>query len=274
MWFADYLLRISNSTEETFGSKYVLLPDYISIDSPSEDICIDTVIDRVFPDLPDNRRSASYMCKGAILSTWNEHIDAVNALMIDRFPSTKQVYYSFDSAEDDTRNNYPLDFLNSITLNKLPPHKLTMKKNCPVILLRDLDPYNGFCNGTRLIIKGFQKNSIDAEIVSGQHARKRVFIPRIPMSPPEDLSLPFKFKHKQFPVRLSFTMTINKAQGQTIPNVGIYLPEPVFAHRQLYVALSEGVSCETTWVLARKNKDMDPTRRGTKNIVYRYVLET
>ncbi|XP_022685452.1 uncharacterized protein LOC101755427 [Setaria italica] len=69
MWFADYLLRISNSTEETFGSKYVLLPDYIYIDSPSEDICIDTVSDRVFLDLPDNRRSASYMCKGAILST-------------------------------------------------------------------------------------------------------------------------------------------------------------------------------------------------------------
>jgi ATP-dependent DNA helicase PIF1 len=29
---------------------------------------------------------------------------------------------------------------------------------------------------------------------------------------------------------LSFAMTINKAQGQTIPNVGIYLPELVFSH--------------------------------------------
>ena len=64
-------------------------------------------------------------------------------------------------------------------------------------------------------------------------------------------------------------MTINKAQGQTIPNVGIYLPEPVFSHGQLYVALSRGVSRSTTWMLAKPNKDLDPTGRRTKNIVFR-----
>ena len=122
-------------------------------------------------------------------------------------------------------------------------------------------------------MRAFEDNAIDCEIVNGQHAGNRVFIPRIPLSPSEDITLPFKFKRKQFPIRLSFAMTINKAQGQTIPNVGIYLPEPVFSHGQLYVALSRGVSLRTTWLLAKPNKEIDPSEKRTKNIVYIDVLE-
>lgn len=45
-------------------------------------------------------------------------------------------------------------------------------------------------------------------------------------------------------------MTINKSQGQTIPNVGVYLPEPVFSHGQLYVALSRATATANIKVLA------------------------
>lgn len=104
---------------------------------------------------------------------------------------------------------------------------------------------------------GFQKNAIDEEIVLGQHARKRVFLPRISLYPSDDDDgiFPFRFKRKQFPVRLSFAMTINKAQGQTILHAGVYLPEPVFSHGQLYVALSRATARVNIKVLATIDKD-------------------
>jgi len=124
----------------------------------SKDYPIDNLIEKVFPKLNENCTSADYMRERVILSTTNGHVDAMNAIIIEKFPRDEKVFYNFDSVDDDTRNNYPLDFLNSITPNRLPPHELKVKKDCYVILLRNLDPHNGLCNGTRLVIRGFQNN--------------------------------------------------------------------------------------------------------------------
>jgi ATP-dependent exoDNAse (exonuclease V) alpha subunit len=194
------------------------------------------------------------------------------------------IYHSFDSAEDDPHGYYPPEFLNDLTPNGLPPHALKLKINCPVILLRNIDPANGLCNGTRLVVRGFQRNAIDAEIVLGQHVGRRVFLPRIPLCPSNDEMFSFRFKRKQFPIRLSFAMTINKAQGQTIPVVGVYLPEPVFSHGQLYVELSRATTKSNIKILAIKDKTKDQTKDSkkrkrseslvttTQNIVYKEVL--
>jgi ATP-dependent DNA helicase PIF1 len=61
---------------------------------------------------------------------------------------------------------------------------------------------------------------------------------------------PFQFKRKQFPIRLSFAMTVNKSLGQTIPNVGVYLPAPMFSHGQLYVAMPRATARTNIKILA------------------------
>ena len=135
-----------------------------------------------------------------ILSTQNDWVDMINMKMIGHFHRKEMVYHSFDCAVDDPHNYYPEEFLNTLTPNGLPPRVLKLKIGCPIILLRNIDPANELCNGTRLIIRGFQKNTIDTEIVLGQHVGKRVFLPRIPLCPWDDEMFPFQFKRKQFPI--------------------------------------------------------------------------
>jgi ATP-dependent DNA helicase PIF1 len=79
-------------------------------------------------------------------------------------------------------------------------------------------------------------------------------------------------------------MTINKAQGQTIPVVGVYLPEAVFSHGQLYVALSRATAKSNIKILAVKDQEKNQNKNSkkrkrseslvttTKNIVYKEVL--
>ncbi|XP_027184177.1 uncharacterized protein LOC113782485 [Coffea eugenioides] len=66
-------------------------------------------------------------------------------------------------------------------------------------------------------------------------------------------------------------MTINKAQGQTLDFVGIYLKESVFSHGQLYVTLPCAKRAAAVKVLIKPAYFDMPNSERTKNIVYREV---
>ena len=48
----------------------------------------------------------------------------------------------------------------------------------------------------------------------------------------------FIFKRKQFPVKLAYCLTINRAEGQTLDSTGLDLSSPCFSHGQFYVGIS------------------------------------
>uniref|UniRef100_K4AL40 ATP-dependent DNA helicase n=1 Tax=Setaria italica TaxID=4555 RepID=K4AL40_SETIT len=75
---------------ETYTNDYVQLPVDIVMEYNS-DKSIDTLIEHVFPDLKGNCNSTQYMHERAILSTRNEHVDGLNARMIDMFPGKEKL---------------------------------------------------------------------------------------------------------------------------------------------------------------------------------------
>ena len=94
-----------------------------------------------------------------------------------------------------------------------------------------------------------------------------MFIPRIALTPAET-QVAFKLERKQFPLKLCFAMTINKAQGQSVKYVGLDLRSAVFTHGQFYVGVSRVKSVLNIKVIT-DDKEGD---RVTKNIVYPEVL--
>ena len=104
------------------------------------------------------------------------------------------------------------------------------------MLLRNLNIEVGLCNGTRLLVQKMSDNVLCCKILTGDKKEELAFIHRISLISERDF--PFKFQRRQFPVKLAFAMTINKAQGQTFRKIGIDLTRDVFTHGQLYVALS------------------------------------
>ncbi|CAF2116415.1 unnamed protein product [Rotaria magnacalcarata] len=94
------------------------------------------------------------------------------------------------------------------------------------MLLHNLDVKQGLCKGIRLIVRRLQNHTIDCEVATGSNKGSRVIIPRITMTP-SDIFLPFKLRRHQFPIRLSFSMTINESQGQTFERLGLLLPQLV-----------------------------------------------
>lgn len=110
---------------------------------------------------------------------------------------------------------------------------------------------------------------LEVRLIGGNHAGKLVFIPHMTCTAGEgDTGIPYELKRHQFPVRLAFAMTINKAQGQSLKQVGLDLRVPVFTHGQLYVALSRVTSAARMKVLFPS----DSESTTTENIVYSEIL--
>jgi len=229
----------------------------------------------IYPTLAnqnDPLPSCQHLAERAILAARNDTVDNLNAQLLASMRGEVFASYSADKiVDEEDADNYPSEYLNTINLSSLPPHLLKLKVGAPLILLRNLSPSTGLCNGTRLRVVRISQRVIECEILAGKHAGNMAFIPRIPLASSSTADLPFDFQRTQFPLRLAFAMTINKAQGQTLKHVGLCLTEPVFTHGQLYVAISRVTDGANLRIIVPDNPEA--RREGKiKNVVYSEVF--
>ncbi|GFX94828.1 ATP-dependent DNA helicase pif1 [Trichonephila clavipes] len=223
---------------------------------------IDELVQKVFPNIAQNYKNYQWLSTRAILAAKNIDVNTINFTIQHGIPSETTTYKSIDTVENqDEVVNYPTEFLNSLDLPGMPPHVLTLKIGVPIILIRNINPPR-LCNGTRLSVKKMMNNVIEAIILTGKFKGEDVLLPCIPMIPTD---MPFEFKRLQFPVRLAFAMTINKAQGQSLQVCGLNLENPCFSHGQFYVACSRVGKPFDLFVYSPDGK--------TRNIVYPTALQ-
>ena len=211
-----------------------------------------------------------YFSQRVILAARNIDVDTINACVLRYLPGDSKRYFSIDTAFNDAGTVNDVisnEYLNTITIPGMPVHETVLKIGCPIILLRNLNPYEGLCNGTRLIVTTLSERVIEGQILTGIYAGRKAFIPRISLDTSISTGLGFILRRHQFPIRLGFAMSINKSQGQSLDRVGIYLNNPIFAHGQLYVALSRCTDHRNLFILLPKNSN-----RKTLNIVYKEVI--
>ncbi|XP_035840208.1 ATP-dependent DNA helicase PIF1-like [Helianthus annuus] len=275
--FNKWLLEIgdgivpSKAKEGEDESTWIEIPTRFIVDSCG--LPVASIVNAVFPSFTERQDDDDFLCERAILTPRNMDADEINDYMFAQLRRTTKTYKSSDEicrASTDVLEQeqlYPSEFLNSLTFPGMPPHALHLKEGLPIMLLRNVNPSQGLCNGTRLIITDLGKFVIKARILTGSNRGDTALIPRITLSSTKS-KWPFIMKRRQFPVKPCYAMTINKSQGQSLKVVGLYLPRPVFSHGQLYVALSRVTTPEglKIVIVGDGNGGM---KNHTRNIVYK-----
>ncbi|KAF8077513.1 hypothetical protein N665_1031s0003 [Sinapis alba] len=208
---------------------------------------IEAIVYEVYGNTFKDSKDPLFFQERAMLCPTNEDVDIINNYMLDRLSGEERTYFSSDSIDPSDKKSkddsiFSPEFLNSMKTSRLPNHALRLR-------------IEGLCNGTRLHITQLAKHILEAKIITGKRAGESFFLHRI-LIEPSDSKLPFKMR---------------RSQGQTLSNVGLFLPRPVFSHGQLYVAVSRVKSRKGLKILII-DKDGKP-QESTMNIVFKEVFQ-
>ena len=237
--FREWLLQIRHGKNSDENSK---------VEIPQDIHCSD--IESLMTFIYSNLDSASlpppkYFLNWMILAPQNSNVSSINETLLDRMNGDVKTYYSTDQIiwESGANGHSHLlitpEFLCSVKSTSLPPRELRIKIGCPLNLIWNLSPLISLCNGSHMIVVRMSEQVLQVRLIRRDHDGQFTLIPQISLILILTPNYTFKIWWWQFPVQLAFTVTINQSQGQSVKYVGLESCILVFAHSQLYIALSQ-----------------------------------
>lgn len=157
-------------------------------------------------------------------------------------------FYSADSVKEDTASLGGLhgdvltDYLAMQNEPGIPPHCLMLKQDAICTIARNLNLETGLVKNARVIVRQINNYSIEVEVLPLRAQQQGQPAPTYLLSRIVFEFVPFRtswtVQRLQYPLRLAYATTFNSCQGLTLDQVVYDLRCPVFAHGQLYTALT------------------------------------
>ncbi len=189
--FAKWVLNVGDDSFLAIAEKEGVDPDWIKILShmklPIEDCSLRGLIQTIYLDHQCHFGDAMYFMQCSIMAPKNTNVDEVNNVILESLYEKLHTYFNANSLAPTKESANACCCIVSGGIfeqfNDIANHKLELKVGVLILLLRNLTQSIGLCNGTRLIVKRLGQHVIEVEIIIGNNVGKRVFIPRIIMSP-------------------------------------------------------------------------------------------
>uniref|UniRef100_A0A6N2LTF1 ATP-dependent DNA helicase n=1 Tax=Salix viminalis TaxID=40686 RepID=A0A6N2LTF1_SALVM len=177
--FSEWILNVGNGQISNLASldesddSFVSIPSDLLLENSCEPIS--TTVSTIYPTICDIQVDPGYFRERVIVTTKNTAVAEINDFVLNIAPGEKHVYLSVDSIytssteSDDANSLYPIEYNYQLEFNGVPSHQLALKVGTPVMLLRNISPSMGLCNGTRLIITQLSSKVIQAQIITGSN---------------------------------------------------------------------------------------------------------
>ncbi|KAF8088667.1 LOW QUALITY PROTEIN: hypothetical protein N665_0532s0030 [Sinapis alba] len=240
--FANWILEVGNGTAATVATEgrseeeadQVIIDDRFMV--PRSDHPHESISDAAYPNFVNNYLNRAYLTERAILAPTNAIAHEINSYLLSKVPSVEKEYLSSDSVVFESTPED--DWTNNYTqeyLNSLEFPGLPTLKLCLKV------------GAPVMMLRNLNQRN-------GLCNGTRMMILRM--------------GHRVLEAEL---LTGTHSQEQSLKQVVIYLPRPVFSHAQLYVALSRVTTPDGLKIL-------DDTEGGTReiavtNIVYREIFK-